>query len=70
MPLEVVPPLPVEQQLAVSAALEQAGVRLDGLPDAYRNAWRRRAAREAVENQPEGVRYTPSPRSTRGATRA
>ena len=50
-------------------ALERAGVRLDGQPEAYRSAWRRAALREGTDDEPV-PRYAPSPRSTRGATRA
>ena len=62
------PPLPDRELAALQQALIRAGTRLDHLPEAYVSAWRRAAAREATRNEP--VRYTPSPRSTRGATRA
>jgi hypothetical protein len=70
--VEIAPPLPEAERNALSHALERAGVRLDGLPEAYASPWRRAAAREAVDNQPARAqsRYAPSPRSTRGATRA
>jgi len=54
----------------VSHALERAGIRLDGRPEAYASAWRRTAARESVDNVPAPALYAFSPRSTRGATRA
>ena len=70
MELEVVPPLPEAERHALRLALTRAGIRLDGLPDAYAGAWRRVAAREGVDNEPALDRYARSPRSTRGATRA
>ena len=54
----------------MSHALGRAGIRLEPEAVAYRSAWWRAAAREAVDNAPEPVRYALSPRSTRGATRA
>lgn len=69
MDFEVVPPLREPEQQAVRQALERAGVRLDGQPEAYRSAWRRAALREGTDAEPV-PRYAPSPRSTRGATRA
>lgn len=68
--LDVAPPLPEAERQAVRNALVRAGIQLDGTPDAYGNAWRRAAAREAVESEPAPGRYARSPRSTRGATRA
>ena len=68
MGVEVVPPLGEAELRALSYALERVGVRSDGQPEAYRSAWRRAALREATANEPR--RYAPSPRSTRGATRA
>jgi hypothetical protein len=70
MTLEVSPAVPEAQRLAVSHAVERAGIRLDGRPEAYASAWWRTAAQESVENVPAPVRYVLSPRSTRGATRA
>lgn len=50
-------------------ALERAHVRVDLEPAAYGSAWRVAGLREASEwDDVEG--YAPSPRSTRGATRA
>ncbi len=69
MGIEVAPPLGEAELRALSYALERAGVRLDGRPEAYRSAWRRTALREATDNEPV-PRYALSPRSTRGATRA
>jgi hypothetical protein len=70
--VEIAPPLTEAGRRALGHALERAGVRLDGLPAIYTSPWRRTAAREAVDNQPPrpSARYAPSPRSTRGATRA
>ena len=69
MGIEVAPPLREAELRALSYALERAGVRSDGQPESYRSAWRRTALREATDNEPV-PRYAPSPRSTRGATRA
>jgi hypothetical protein len=54
----------------VRHALARAGVPLDGRPTAYAQGWWKAAAREAVDNDPGALRQAPSPRSTRGATRA
>ena len=70
MTLEISPPLPDEERKALSRALVRAGVHLDGRPEAYASAWWRTAAQEAVDDVPAPMRYAPSPRSTRGATRA
>jgi hypothetical protein len=70
MAVEITPPLSEAGRRAVGHALEREGVRLDGPPEPYTSPWRRIAAREAVDNQPGPARYAPSPRSTRGATRA
>lgn len=61
-----------QESAALSAALAKAGVPLHARSEAYDSAWRRVAAREAVDNQPARtvVRYARSPRSTRGATSA
>lgn len=66
-----VTPAPAESELAaVRRALARAGIRLDGLADVYSSAWRRAAAREAVDDGLVPGRYVLSPRRTRGATRA
>jgi len=70
MELEVVPPLSEAERHTLTLALTRAAVRLDGSPDPYAGEWRRVAAREGVHNEPTLDRYTRSPRSTRGATRA
>jgi hypothetical protein len=70
MRVEIAPQRPEAEQQAVSHALERAGIRLDGRPEAYASAWWRTAAQESVDNAPAPVRYAFSPRSTRGATRA
>lgn len=70
MPLEAIPPLDDSELAAIRVALTRAGVRLDGQPPVYTSRWRRSAVREAVDNEPEIVRYARSPRSTPGATRA
>jgi hypothetical protein len=68
--VEVAPPVGEAERQALSHALERAGIRLDGRPEAYASAWWRTAAQESVDNVPAPVRYALSPRSTRGATRA
>lgn len=50
-------------------ALERAGVRIELTPSEYESAWRATGLREGVEGE-EAEDYAPSPRSTRGATRA
>ena len=71
MGIDVVPPLGPAEQQVVTIGLARAGMRLDGVHVAYASAWRRAAAREAVDSTPPApARYAPSPRSTRGATRA
>jgi hypothetical protein len=70
MGLEIDPTVPEAAQTAVVRALATAGVRMQREPDVYASPWRRAGAREAVECQPPVARYAPSPRSTRGATRA
>jgi hypothetical protein len=69
MAIEVVPAVSEGESAALHRALATLGVHLDGQPEAYRSAWRRTALREATDNEPV-PRYAPSPRSTRGATRA
>jgi hypothetical protein len=69
MAIEVVPPVSEGESAALRRGLTTLGVRLDGQPEAYRSAWRRTALREATDSEPV-PRYAPSPRSTRGATRA
>ena len=69
MAIEVVPPVAEGESVALRRGLATLGLRLDGQPEAYRSAWRRAALREATDNEP-APRYAPSPRSTRGATRA
>lgn len=69
MDIEAVPPLAAPGQRALIEALERAGVRLDPAPAAYESAWRAAGLRDVVEAD-ELEDYAPSPRSTRGATRA
>jgi hypothetical protein len=73
--LGIDPPVPEVVRAAIRSALAEGGIALDGRHPVYAGPWRRAAAREAVDNQPERRRgisagYTLSPRSTRGATRA
>lgn len=80
MRLEVSPPLGDSELAAIRVALARADVCLDDQPAVYTSNWRRAALREALdgdsghelelEPELELERYTPSPRSTRGATRA
>lgn len=70
MQLEVHPPLPESQQAGLRQALALAGVRIAVTQEALNGAWFRAAVREAVDREPVVARYAPSPRSTRGATRA
>ena len=70
MPLELVPP-DRDADAAVAAALALAPVQLEPSDAGYGSPWRLAALLEAVD--PERCadeRYAPSPRSTRGATRA
>jgi hypothetical protein len=53
------------EPLVVAATRQRKRGRSDDV-----SAWRRAAARESVENDPMEAGYAPSPRSTRGATRA
>jgi hypothetical protein len=68
--LDVDPPLEEEHVAAIGRALAEAGIRLDELPEPYLGEWRRTAACEAVDSEHSPVDQAPSPRSTRGATRA
>lgn len=74
MAFEVVPYLTASESDAIRTALAEAGVRPDEPPVGYTSAWRRAAVAEAVEDELErslpAAGYAPSPRSTRGATRA
>jgi hypothetical protein len=51
-------------------ALARVGLSLEKAHQAYRSPWRRTAIEEALDPEAEPALYTPSPRSTRGATRA
>jgi hypothetical protein len=64
------PPLDERDAVVVGRALELAIGSLATRSPAATSEWRRAAAREAVEGELEDARYAPSPRSTRGATRA
>jgi hypothetical protein len=70
VPIDVRPPLPDDARAAVERALADAGEAVEDQPSAYRSAWRRAAALEAVDGVPDEDGYALSPRSTRGATRA
>jgi hypothetical protein len=62
--------LPDDARDALERALAEAGEALERQPAAYASAWRRAAALEAVDGEPDEDGYALSPRSTRGATRA
>jgi hypothetical protein len=68
--LEAVPPIPPTELGLLESALAQAGVDLDATPGVYESAWRQAGLAEATGHADEDGGYTPSPRSTRGATRA
>lgn len=69
--LEFVPSPRSGEAEAVLAALDEAGIASDLAPTGRDNAWRAAALAEAVDRDPRDVDgYAPSPRSTRGATRA
>ena len=70
VPIEVRPPLSEDARDALERARAEAGASLEGQSAAYRSAWRRAAALEAVDGEPDEDGYALSPRSTRGATRA
>jgi hypothetical protein len=70
MALELVPP-DGGAQAAVEAALELASVAPERANVGYSSPWRVAALLEAADREPcADERYAPSPRSTRGATRA
>jgi hypothetical protein len=63
------PPVEESTERVLLNALRAAGVDvLRGCDD--QGAWRRAGLQEGVEQDDADVGYTPSPRSTRGATRA
>jgi hypothetical protein len=75
MEIRVEPPVAQHEELALLRALGDGGVLEPAASAAARDAWRRAAAHEAVDNDPESrgdaePGYALSPRSTRGATRA
>jgi hypothetical protein len=69
MELSVSPPVADSTEHALRDALRTIGVDTPRAR-AYEDAWRRAALQEGVEGDDADVRYAPSPRSTRGATRA
>jgi hypothetical protein len=70
MPIEVLPPISVSERAALDRALVRAGIRVEAASEALSSPWLRKGVSEAVDRQPPVARYAPSPRSTRGATRA
>ena len=70
MPIELTPSAAARDVAVVRSALEAVGIPVDPAFRRPLSAWARAALREAVENEPVGPRYAPSPRNTRGATRA
>jgi hypothetical protein len=69
MELSVVPSIDDSVRRALETALGAAGIRTMRSPQ-YTEAWRSAALREGVERDEPEAGYAPSPRSTRGATRA
>ena len=69
MDVEAVPPVDESEKRAVIEALEHVGIRVEVTPAAYDSAWRAAGQRDGAEGD-DAEGYTPSPRSTRGATRA
>ena len=67
--LTVVPPIDDSVRRALETALGAAGIRTVRSPR-YADSWRNAALREGVERDEPEAGYAPSPRSTRGATRA
>jgi hypothetical protein len=65
----VVPRVTAAQTRALAAVIEEAGIR-PPYGHGYESVWRRSALREAVARCEGEDAYAPSPRSTRGATRA
>ena len=63
------PPLATSEREALELALTLTGIRSAG-PTAYASPWRNEGLLEAVDADEESTPYAPSPRSTRGATRA
>ncbi|HEY7729878.1 MAG TPA: hypothetical protein VH950_03150 [Gaiellaceae bacterium] len=70
MEIELVPAAEPVQQAAVAAALRAVRGDLDTGRSPYVSCWRRRGLAEAVERDEPEPGYAPSPRSSRGATRA
>jgi hypothetical protein len=72
--LDAFPPLTELESEAICIAFVRAGLRLDAPPDGYTSAWRRAGMSESTDDEAEAPPltdlYTPSPRSTLGATRA
>jgi hypothetical protein len=67
--LTVSPPVDDPTERALNTALRAIEVDTPRVR-AYDDAWRRAALHEGVEGDDAEVGYVPSPRSTRGATRA
>jgi hypothetical protein len=72
---EAVPQLTVSESEAIRRALARVGVQLESAGVPYDTAWRQAAVAEAIDDvahasPADSPAYTPSPRSTRGATRA
>jgi hypothetical protein len=65
----VVPAVDAATKRALQIVLARARIR-GPVGRAYDDAWRRSAWREAVERSELAAAYAPSPRRTRGATRA
>jgi hypothetical protein len=72
MEIDVAPSAGERERDVLAVALARVGVEASGLPPGYASCWRRAGFAEAVEREPapESAPYAPSPRSSRGATRA
>jgi hypothetical protein len=70
MELRLVPTADRDVADAVATAVSRAGLEPVDTPDAYASPWRVTALAESVDRESVEAAYVPSPRSTRGATRA
>jgi hypothetical protein len=70
--IDVTPSAGERDRHVLAAALARAGIEANGPPPGYASRWRRAGFAEAVEREaaPAPAPYAPSPRSSRGATRA
>jgi hypothetical protein len=68
--LETTPALSEPESTVLRRAIESVQAGFVTSHPGYESAWRKTATREAADRLPAVARYAPSPRSTRGATRA